>query len=42
MGVLRKLAMSCKAAYGVEVSKNMLEKWVVAHEWLLRYSYVMR
>ena len=42
MGLLRTLAMSCKNAYGVEVCKNMLHKWVIAQEWLLEYSYVLK
>ncbi len=42
MGLLRKLAMSCKNSYGVEVGKNMLEKWLIAQEWLLLYAYVLR
>ena len=42
MGVLRKLASSCKHAYGVEVSKNMLRKWIIAYDWLLRFSYVAK
>ena len=42
MGTMRKLASSCKNAYGVEVSKNILQKWIVAPEWLLKYSWVMK
>jgi hypothetical protein len=42
MGILRKLAASCKTAYGVEVSKNIIRKWIVAQEWLLKYSWVMK
>ncbi len=42
MGILRKLASSTKHSYGVETSKNMLRKWLVAIDWLLRYSYIMR
>ena len=41
MGHMRKLASSCKNAYGVDVSKNMLEKWWYGKEWLLTYNYVM-
>jgi len=42
MGHMRRLASSCRTAYGVEVGKNMIEKWRVAQDWLYRYGYVMK
>ena len=42
MGHMRRLATSCKNAYGVEVCKNVLHKWVVAEDWMYKYSYIMK
>lgn len=42
MGHMRRLASSCRTAYGVEVGKNMIQKWRVAQDWLFKYGYVLK